>query len=813
MLKYYFFIAWRIMKKQKIYTLINVLGLSIGICACLVIYLVAAYDFSFDRFHKDEDRIFRITGEVQRLNGQKEFVNSVVPDVAGIETDIPGFEAKAGIYHYGAEVTITTTDGTKKKFPAEHAIVTAPDYFKIFDYQWLAGDPATALNDANAVVISEKRAQIYFGTTAAADVLNKTLVYNDSLTLSVTGVIKDWENHSDLPYTDFISLKTAENPFLKKEIPSLDWSSLRPHGTLAFVKIDKNTSKAQVDKRLKDYLNVHAKAAFYGKLVKLELQSIKDIHFTKVYDRADDGDGFRKAHLPTLYILIGVALFVLILAVLNFVNLSTALSIRRTKEIGMRKVMGAGRTSLSLQLYAETFLFTALAVIVACLITNPVIKYFHDYVPGDIHFSMQDKGILFFLVCLTVLTTLFAGAYPAKVLSSLMPVLSLKGLTAPTSRDNSGLRKSLIVFQFAVSLLFIIGTLVINSQIDYMRSKDKGFKTDAVLTINNWGDQQAKMSILKNRVKKIPGVENAILQADAPMGFAERSNMFKYKGERTNEIEVIVKAGGTDFIPFYKMKLVAGQNLNATDSSRQLVINEACVKAMGLTDPREAIGKNLYGNDNNIFPVVGVVADFHTGSFRSPIRPMVIQHFPDWETSMAVSISSVNKNVSQIKPIIDQIQKEWKQIYPDQDIRYNFLDESIGWLFEKEMQVAWLMNAATVITIFISCMGLFGLAMYTAQRRTKEIGIRKVLGASVTDIAGMLSKEFGKLVVIATVIASPLAWLIMNSWLQNFTYRTALSPWIFIAALIIGLAIALLTIMYQSVKAGLANPVKNLRTE
>lgn len=813
MLKYYFFIAWRIMKKQKLYTVINVLGLSIGICACLVIYLVAAYDLSFDRFHKDEDRIFRITGEVQRLNGDKEFVNSVVPDVAGIETDIPGFEAKAGLYHYAAEVTSVTSDGRNEKFSAENVIVTAPDYFNIFAYQWLAGEPAAALNQPNSVVISEKRLQVYFGNVSPASVLNKTLIYNDSLHLRVSGVVKDWTQHTDLPYTDFISLATTSNPFLKKEIPSTDWSSLRPHGTMAFVKLDRNTSSQEVNKRLRDYLQAHAKAAFFGKLVKLELQSIKDLHFTKVYDRADDGDGFRKAHLPTIYILIGVALFVLLLAVLNFVNLSTALSIRRAKEIGMRKVLGAGRKSLSLQLYAETFMFTALAIVVACLITNPVISYFHEYVPGDIRLTLRNQGMLEFLVCVAVLTTFFAGVYPAKVLSSLMPVLSLKGITSSSTGDNSQLRKALIVFQFSVSLLFIIGTLVVNSQIDYMRSKDKGFKTDAVFIVNNWGDQHANMKILRERVRNIPGIDNAVLQADAPMGFAERSNLYTYKGDRNTDIEVIVKAGGADFIPFYKMKLVAGHNLNGADSSLQLVINEACAKAMGFSRPADAVGKNLFAHDGKILPVVGVVADFHTGSFRSRIRPMVIQHVAEWETSMAVTISSAGKNVAQTQSVIDQVNSQWKQLFPQNDFQYHFLDESISWLFEKEQHVAWLMNAATVITIFISCIGLFGLVMYTAQRRTKEIGIRKVLGASVINIATMLSKEFGKLVVIATVIASPLAWIIMNSWLQSFAYRTSVSPFIFVAALLVGLAIALLTIMYHAIKAGLTNPVKNLRIE
>ena len=317
MLRYYLLLAWRIMKRQKVYTAINILGLAIGVCACLVIYLVTTYDLSFDRFHKDGDRIFRITGEVQRLNGEREFANSVVPDVAGIETAIPGFEAKAAIYHYDAIIKIAS-DEKAKSFNGDHVIVTVPDYFKIFNYEWLAGDPRTALNEPNSVVISEKRAQLYFGDVNPSDITGRTLIYNDTLQLTVTGVIKDWTQNTDIPYTDFISLSTANNPFLKKDVPATDWSGLRPHGTQAFVKLGKNTTEARVNQLLKNYLNQHPKAAFYGKLMKLELQSITDLHFTKVYNRDDDGDRFRKVYLPSLYILIGIAVLIIIIWVVDF---------------------------------------------------------------------------------------------------------------------------------------------------------------------------------------------------------------------------------------------------------------------------------------------------------------------------------------------------------------------------------------------------------------------------------------------------------------------------------------------------------------
>jgi putative ABC transport system permease protein len=812
MLRYYLLLAWRIMKRQKVYTAINILGLATAVCASLVIYLVTSYDLSFDRFHKDEDRIFRITGEVQRLNGETEFANSVIPDVAGIETAIPGFAAKAAIYHYDATIKPGTAENTQT-FNSDHVIVTAPDYFKIFDYEWLAGNPLIALKEPNSVVISEKRAKVYFGETDPSLVTGRTLIYNDSLNMTVTGVIRDWTGNTDLPYTDFISLATAKNPFLKKDVPATDWSGLRPHGTMAFVKLDKNTTATRVNQLLSSYLSQHPNAGFYGKLIKLQLQSIKDLHFTKEYNRADDGDNFRKAYLPSLYMLIGIAVFILTLAMVNFVNLSTALSIKRSKEIGMRKVLGVNRKGLAMQLFTETFLFTAFAVVIACLFVNPVMGLFSNYIPHGISFSLNNAGVLIFLIALTIITTFFAGIYPARVMSSLVPVLSLKGISNPVSSNNTGLRKGLIVFQFTISLIFIIATLVINEQIEYMRSKDKGFKTDAILTVNNWGADHKKMQVVAQMVKNVAGVEHAILQGDAPMGFAERSNFFKYRGKAEGEAEVIVKTGDDHFIPFYNIRLIAGRNLVQSDSATEVIVNEAMARKMGYRNPAECIGEVLYGQDNKTIPIVGVVADFHMGSFHAPIRPMVIQHVPQWETSMAVSVASTDKNMAETRKIIAGIEKQWKKVFPDSDFNYVFLDESIGWLFEKEQQAAWLINAATIITIFLSCMGLFGLAMYTAQTRKREIGIRKIVGASVLDITSMLTKDFGKLIVLATAIATPVAWLIMNQWLEDFAYRIHISIWVFAAAMIIALAFAMITVSYQSIKAALANPVKNLRTE
>jgi len=419
---------------------------------------------------------------------------------------------------------------------------------------------------------------------------------------------------------------------------------------------------------------------------------------------------------------------------------------------------------------------------------------------------------IIFLFILTAATTLLAGFYPAKVLSSYVPVLSLKGITRTPRSPGGGLRKALMIFQFSVSLIFIIGTLVISNQLKYMQTKDKGFKSDAIITINNWNDQSGKMKILAEKIRNIRGVDKVIQQATAPMGFAETGNIFTYKGKNALKSEVLTKMGNEDFIPFYRMKLIAGRNMLHSDSLRELVINQSFSKMLGFTKASDAIGKFLYEGDNP-YPIVGVVADFHMGSFRDPIKPVVIEHVPERESSLAVSLGVKGKHLADTKYITSQIEKEWKQLYPDQGINYSFLDDSIGWLFEKDRQTAWLMNAAMVITIFISCMGLFGLAMFTAEKRTKEIGIRKVLGASVINITAMLGKDFVLQVLIAILIASPVAWYCMNIWLQDFAYRVTIGWWVFTVAGIIALLIAMITVSFQAVKAAVANPVESLRTE
>jgi putative ABC transport system permease protein len=823
MLKNYFRIAWRNISRHKLYTTINVAGLALGICSCIVIYLVAGYDLSFDRFHPGQDRIYRIVGEMKQDNVVLGFMNSPMEDEAGFQTQIPGFETTAGIHFYGAAITVPNGDKPAKKFDSDShqgyggvsTIITWPGYFDIFKYDWLAGNAKTALNDPNKVVLSEKRAQAYFGNIPPQKMIGKMVIYDDSVQVSVSGIVKDWAQHTDFPYTDFISIATVKDGFLHNQIPTDDWRSLSIHRSMAFVKLAANTSPAEINARLERYMKEHVKLADPHTSVRMWLQSLTSIHFTPEYNRGDDGDGFRKAYMPAIYALMGLAIFILLIAIINFINLSTAQSVQRAKEVGVRKVLGSTKTKIVYQFLTETGVVTLFAVFVSVLFVNPVLSVFSSFIPAGIVFKPFESATLLFLIAVTLLVCLLAGFYPARVLASYLPALNLKASGSHSGKDGLNLRKALIVFQFTISLTFIIGALVIGKQIRYMNTADKGFNTDAVITIDKWNAAPGKLSVFAEGVRHFSGVSRVLMQGNAPMGFRQHGETLTYKGKHEINLRVL-QDFGNDFTSFYGIRFIAGRNMLPGDSVKELVINETLSKAMGFTRPVDALGKLLYPTDGNTkpFPVSGVVADYHTGSFQETIHPTVIMNAQDNVlSSVAIKLTGSEKSVEQVKLTLSAIKTEWKKTFPESPLTYHFLNESISWLYEQERKTAWLMNVAVGITIFISCMGLFGLGMFTAERRGKEIGIRKVLGASATQIVTMLSRDFVLLVLLAVVIASPVAWYFMNQWLQSFAYRTTISWWLFALAGLGGISIALVTLSFQAIKAAIANPVESLRSE
>ncbi len=810
MLYNYLKISLRNIFRNKTYTAVNVLGLSLGICACIAIYTVTSYELSFDRFHPGKERIYRVMGDVTETSGDKLHFAKV--PFALLNTGrgaLSGLEAIAGIIPYRAKINIP--EGSKQFESVISGtnyittVIAEPQYFNIFKYDWLAGNASTALEDPYTVVLTENRARQYFGTGPLDKMIGRQVMYDDSLKVNVSGIIKDWDKNTDLAFTDFISVSTLQSSFLKNNISQSSWGQ-GDMSTWTFAKLDAGTTASQVNKQMAELVKIHAD---HQVKLALWLEPMSAIHFNS--DVIENT--IRTAHLPTLYSLMGIALFILILGIINFINLSTAQSIQRAKEVGVRKVLGSNRRSLVFQFLTESFLMVLFSVLLAIVLVRPALIGFRSFIPNGVSFHLFEMSTILFLILVIVFTTLFAGLYPAKILSSYPPAINLKGSATERGSEKWLFRKSLIVFQFAVSLVFIIGSMVIGKQLSYTREKDLGFNADAIITIEtSRGDSLSKIGLLAQKIREIPGINKVALQWLSPMTENSRGMKLKFKSSDLKDFGVTQVDGNEDYIPLYQIKLLAGRNLRKSDSVNELVINEKLSVLMGNKSPEDAIGKTLYWNYKP-YPVVGVAADFHTKSLHDPITPLCIINRPDRESSLAIKLASKGSGAAVIKSTLSQIEKAWKEIYPSKDFKYRFYDQSLALLYEKDQQTATLVNTSMAISIFISCMGLFGLALFTVKKRAKEISIRKILGASVSNIATMLSWDFIVLIIIALLIASPVAWYFMNQWLQGFAYRIDMSAWIFIFAGLTTILIALVTVSFQSIKAAIANPVKSLRSE
>lgn len=797
MIRNYLLIAWRLMVRNQVYTIINVLGLTLGVSACLIVYLVVSHELGFDKFHADGDRIYRIKTIDPYNNTSHESVHA--PAYVTFRDQYTGAEALSGYHMFDAKVMIE--EGSEQKnFDRKTAsiIITNPEYFKIFQYQWVAGN-VTDLAKPFTVVLTENRAKTYFGATELQDVVGKTITYNDSLNVAVVGVVKDWTEHSDFHHTEFISFSTIEQTYLRKTLLIDDWGFMF-HSSQAFVKIKPNDTPGEVAAQLSSVINKYANQKYSYKLEPLD-----EIHF---HNRDEGGSELRS----NLYSLSGLATFILIIAAINFINLSTAQSTSRAREIGIRKVMGSLKLQIIFQFLSETLVLAFVSLCLSLALVRPILTLFGNFIPAGIKFDPLSLNNWMFLGALLLVISVLAGIYPALIMSSYLPAKTLGGRKMSTGRDGFSLRKALIVFQFAASLFFIIATMVIGSQMDFIRKEDRGFSTESVLTFRtNWEGEVSKVSTLVERLRQIPALEDVSMQGFNPMGFAMWQSSFEYSGkDEVIKGSVSIKSGDDRFIPLYKMRLLAGRNILPSDSLREVVINHTLLKTLGLDNPQDAIGERIMFN-GQLLPICGVVADFHERSFREPIGPCAIANLQ--HNQHAVAIRMPEGDAASNAELIMKIESEYKKVYPDEAFECHFIEDEIGWMHIEEQKTSDLATIAMFVTIFISCMGVFGLAMFTAAMRTREIGIRKVLGATSLNIVNMLSREFALLIMVSIVLATPVAWYYMNNWLLGFPYRTDLSIWFFVGAAGIALITGLATVSVQSFRAAAGDPAKALRTE
>lgn len=821
MLRTYLRIAARILARNKLYTLVNVLGLALGVCGCIIIWLVDSYELSFDRFHPKGDRIYRVA--LDGGQGQRNIPMILAPMPEAMRAAIPGMESMAPFFPYVESPTVKvplpgqnplTFEPKLPGEPRATAIIIADSgWFHVFSYRWLAGNPAAALTAPFQVVLTESAVKRYFGDISPMAAMGRELIYADSLHVHVSGVVLDWTQHSDVAYTDFISYPTIEASFLKESHHLHDWTPRFEFGKYdwpsTYVRLAKGVDTGKVIAQMNRIARDHQLLTPGGPYLQT-LQPLSDVHFNSDYmeDR-------HHAHLPTLYALAGVALFILILAAVNFVNLATAQSLQRAKEIGVRKVLGSGKNGLVIQFLIETGVLTALALVIALGMVWPLMRWYRDYIPTGVHFNPLAPANLLFLAGVLIVVTLAAGFYPARVLAGYQPVETLKGSGSIKGGGKWWVRRSLVVFQFTISLVFIIVTLVIGRQIRYMLNADYGFRQDAIVTVQTRPDMsdasRDALKRLKREYSALPGIAEVIREATPPIGMGRIGGQITYKGKQVMQVNSIIHFADERFIPFYGMRMVAGRNIRHSDSLTEIVINETAARELGFKTPSAAVGQLL--GDDNPTPIVGVVADSHEGSFKEPIQPMMIGNRPEVENDLGIRLTSTGKGAGEVKSTLDAMEKIYKQIYPGAVFNYKFMDESIRHMYETEQKTAKLVKLAMGLAIFISCMGLFGLSLFTAERRAGEIGIRKVLGATTTDIAILLNRQYIRLVLLALVMASPIAWILAHQWLRNFVYRVAVDGWVFVLAGVSAIGLALVTVSYQSIRAALANPIKSLRSD
>jgi len=816
MFKNYIKIALRNIWKNKAFSFINIVGLSIGLSAAFVIGVMIYYDATFDKFHPDSDRIYRVTTEFTTPEGN--FYNSgvTVPlaeelrdmKMAELETVAPFLTA----YPLHVENKASETLFKDPKF----VIYSDAGYFKTINYKWLVGSEETALQAPGEVVLSEARARKYFPDLELATIMGKTLVYNDSISTNVVGIVANFEERTDLKFEEFISLKTANRQDMTSAVQDAHWHNTNGASQL-FVKLAATTEVAQVQKVLNEITKEHEETEMVadGRSNSFYMQPLKDLHFDTNY-YAYDYDEVR-ASWPVLRNLAFVALFLLLLGCINFINLNTAQATRRAKEIGIRKTLGSSKKQLIFQFLGETFLLTLAAAILSIFLANGLLQVFSDFIAEGVTFSLfKNPFVITSVLFLLLLVTFLSGFYPALILSHYKPISVLKNQRM-SSDQKVGLRKYLTVFQFVIAQIFIIAMLLVGKQLNYVMKKDMGFQTEAIAFFRTpWSNSspEKKQRFIKE-IEALPLVSSVTLGGNTPASFSTHSIGVLYDAEGQQiyaDLELIY--GDADYFKMYDLKLLAGR-LPLNDTIREYVVNRTYLKQLGIDDPETIIGKNLKA-DNENHPIVGVMKDFNQRSLKTGIKPMAFtgDNFRSERSQFrTVHFQLPTENVDSWPVTIAQIESIWKSIYPSSEFEYRFMDDTIKQFYEQERKTGLLLQWAAIFAILISCLGLLGLVIHTTERRTKEIGIRKVLGTSLVQLNTLLTNEFLILVGIAFVIASPIAYLGLNYWLQDFAYRTEMSWWVFLLSGLGMVIIALIIISFKTIAAANLNPVKSLRTE
>lgn len=800
--------AFRNLLKNKGFTAINVLGLALGLATCLLIVFYVFDELSYDRFNINADRIYRVNNDIKFGGNENSYAVSPAPMAAAFLNDLPEVEQTVRFRDRGG---MQVKKGSER-IMEPRMIFADPAIFSVFTFPMIAGDPAAALKNPRSVVINETTAKKYFNTTNA---VGKMLTFNDSLLYKVTGVIKDIPKQSHFHFDFFLSMES---------LPESKENSWVSNNFVTYIMLKRGASPHDLEAKfpalIRRYVGPQLQAIMHlsmdalekgGNYFKFSLIPLKDIHLhsNRVAELGANGN------IQYVYIFSAIAIFILLIACVNFMNLSTARSSNRAREVGVRKVLGSPRNYLIAQFLTESILVTLLGAVIAVLLAGAMLPLFNQMSGKELAVTPQILAWLIpAIVLIIIIVGCLAGSYPALFLSGFQPIQVLKGKLSAGFKGG-WLRSFLVVFQFSISIFLIIGTLVIYNQLKYIQNKDLGFKRDQVLVVRNVYNIGKQTKVFQQEVSKLPNVVNSTLTGFLPTAGQGNSTTFfrDHSLDSKTALSTQVWPVDNNYIPTLGMTLIAGRNFSksmSTDSSA-VIINETAAKKLGFADPLNKIlyyPTDSYGKVIKPVHVIGVVKDFNFNSLRYNVTPVVLLYQDDWG-SLAVKIKTAD-----IPTLIDQVKSKFKELAPNQQFDYSFMDADFDATYRSEQRIGTIFISFTSLAIIIACLGLFGLAAYAAEQRTKEIGIRKVLGADVSTIVAMLSKDFLRLVFISIVVASPLAWWFMQTWfLQGFAYRQNIAWWIFAAAGLASIIVAFFTISYQSIKAAVANPVNSLRSE
>ncbi len=791
MWKNYFKIASRNMAKHKGYTLINVAGLTIGIAVCFLIFLWVKDEVSYDRFHSNSENIYRVLWKARY--GDNEWNIPVIPVPVGttLEKDFP--EVKHATQFVAGGLTFKKDNDFIRE---QNILFVDNDFFNVFKINFISGNPETVLETEDAMVLTKKSAEKYFPNQNA---VGQFIERNDGKTFRVTGVVEDFPAQSHFHFDFLAPIKTLSYVEERKD----GWGYATVY---TYVALHPGSNAQELDRKFQAYVNENILEDDFltgNNYSSFPLQPMLDIHLKSNLEAELEPNG----NISYVYLFSIIAFIILLLACINFINLATARSLMRAREVGVRKVLGSQRYQLIRQFFAESLLYVLVAVIAAVVLARLVLPAFNDFAGKELRLDLLSSPVtVLVLAGLALLVTILAGSFPALFLSSFTPLQVLRGSVLKID-GRDWLRKSLVVTQFCISTGLIIGTLVVWRQLNFLQNERLGFDKEQVLVINRANALGQNYNTFLDQVRALPQVKKAAAAQNLPGKGYDSSLFFPEQPANYKETSLSYTFVDNQFLDALGMELAAGRNFSpelASDSSA-FIINETAAKALGWDDP---IGKQLNYGDFIKGPVIGVVKDFNFESLHHKIKPLVMMH-----TRWISSHIAIRLQAGEVNNTINSIQNLWKEFVPASPFDYTFLDENYRELYEKEQRMGQIFIVFSALAIFIACLGLLGLSAYIAAQRTKEIGIRKVLGASVTGIAAMLSKDFIKLVLIAAVIAFPLAWWGMSKWLEDFAYRTQISWWIFAIAGAAAVLIALITVSFQAIRAAVANPVDSLKTE